>query len=98
MLVRVVKMTFRPDAIAAFETLFDSRKMLIRNFEGCTHLELWQNADQPNVFFTYSHWQHEAALNAYRNSNFFTDTWQQTKVLFAAKPEAWSVHSKVVLP
>jgi len=97
MLVRIVKMTFRPDAIAAFEALFNDKKTFIRNFPGCLYLELWQDIQQPGVFFTYSHWTGEDALNAYRDSGLFKEVWQQTKPLFAAKAEAWSVHQKVQL-
>jgi heme-degrading monooxygenase HmoA len=89
MIIRIVKMTFRPEEIEAFKTLFDQRKNLIRNFEGCTHLELWQDKAQPNIFFTYSYWDSEVHLEAYRTSHFFDDTWTLTKQKFAARPEAW---------
>ena len=98
MLVRVVQMTFRPEEIENFQSLFESRKVQIRNFEGCTHLELWQDRMHPNIFFTYSHWRDADALLAYRHSAFFADTWQQTRLLFAAKPQAWSVNPVVVVP
>ena len=98
MLVRVVKMTFRDDAISTFRQLFESRKQQIRNFDGCTHLELWQDRLDPNIFFTYSHWLHSDALDKYRASSFFADTWQQTKPLFSGKPEAWSVNQEALLP
>src|SRR5215213_2896151 len=91
MIIRIVKMTFNKEEIDAFKTLFNDRKALIRNFEGCTHLELWQDNLHPNVFFTYSWWDSEEHLNTYRNSHFFDDTWTLTKQKFAAKPEAWSV-------
>ena len=34
MIIRVVRLTFREDATAAFEALFEERKERIRNFEG----------------------------------------------------------------
>ena len=55
MITRIVKMTFREEEIEAFQQLFEARKDLIRNFEGCTHLQLWQGKHNPAVFFTYSH-------------------------------------------
>src|SRR5688572_16702100 len=91
MLIRIVKMTFRTEEIEAFKTLFEERKSLIRNCAGCTHLELWQDKITPHIFFTYSWWQTEADLEAYRTSSFFEDTWKLTKSKFAAKAEAWSV-------
>jgi heme-degrading monooxygenase HmoA len=87
-------MTFREDAVDAFTTLFEERKTTIRAFNGCTHLELWQDSKHPNVFFTYSHWLTETDLNHYRFSDFFKDTWARTKALFKDKPQAWSVNRK----
>ncbi len=98
MLVRIVKMTFREDAIDGFKTFFESRKEKIRAFPGCSHLQLWQDGAQANVCFTYSIWETETALSHYRNSSFFRETWQFTKQMFAAKAEAWSVNQLVVLP
>lgn len=92
MLIRVVKMSFRDDAIDRFKSFFEERKQQIRDFEGCMHVELWQDRLHPNIFFTYSHWLHTEALDNYRHSPFFADTWQQTKQMFAARPEAWSVN------
>ena len=91
MIIRIVKMVFKKEAVEAFKVLFDERKSLIRNFEGCTHLELWQDKINPQVFFTYSWWQSEADLDAYRTSHFFDDTWRLTKQKFADRPQAWTV-------
>ena len=91
MIVRLVKMTFRPEEVNVFTALFNERKQTIRAFPGCTHLELWQDSTHGNVFFTYSMWNTEADLNHYRFSEFFKDTWSKTKALFADKPQAWSV-------
>lgn len=98
MLVRVVKMTFRNDDVESFKKLFNDKSAIIRSFEGCMRLELLQDQHQPNIFFTYSHWLNEAALSHYRNSQFFRDTWQQTKAFFAEKAEAWSLQQLDVLP
>jgi heme-degrading monooxygenase HmoA len=91
MILRIVKMTFQPDKTAQFTRLFDQQKSQIRNFPGCSHLELWNQTDLPHVYFTYSHWESPEALEAYRNSALFRETWAATKILFAARPEAWSV-------
>ena len=97
MIVRIVQMTFRTEAITDFEQLFEERKERIRHFGGCRHLELWQDSANPAIFFTYSHWESEAHLNHYRFSEFFKDTWGRTKALFADKPQAWSVMQRAVL-
>jgi len=89
-LIRVVRMTFRSEEVPAFLENFEAHKVLIRNFPGCSHLELWQDENQKNIFVTYSHWESEAALNQYRDSQLFKSVWGVTKTLFSEKPQAWS--------
>jgi len=90
MLIRIVRMTFIPEEVDAFLELFHSTKEKIRNFEGCKHLELLQDYNQPNVFVTYSYWESEAHLNQYRFSPLFGEVWKATKAKFADKPVAFS--------
>lgn len=85
-------MTFREDAVQTFiSEVFEQSKARIRAFEGCQHMELLQQKNRPNVLFTLSYWDNEAALEAYRASPLFADTWAKTKALFAGKAEAWTV-------
>lgn len=90
MLVRIVRMTFAPDAVDAFLEQFDTTAPRIRSFPGCDHLVLWRDADAPAVFTTYSHWTSEDALEAYRQSDLFRSTWADVKPLFADRPQAHS--------
>jgi len=96
MLIRIVRMTFREEATGDFLTLFRQTRDQIRHFPGCLHLELWQDYHQPGVYLTHSHWTSEEALQAYRQSDLFTQTWAQTKVLFAVKPQVFSVKKAAV--
>lgn len=91
MLIRIVKMTFEPNKVAKFLTVFEESKLKIRNMNGCTHLELMQDYNLPNSFSTYSYWRNEEDLNNYRNSEVFKDVWARTKVLFSKKPIAFSL-------
>ncbi len=97
MIVRIVQMTFREDAVEDFVSMFEERKERIRHFEGCSHLELWQDSTRPNVFFTYSKWSSQEALDHYRFSEFFKDTWGRTRAMFAGGPQAWSVQQRYVV-
>lgn len=97
MLVRFVKMTFEPGEIHNFQELFDKNKTRIRHFEGCEFLELYRDINNTNIFFTYSYWSTEEALEAYRKSPLFKEVWSETKKLFSARPEAWSVTKEVSL-
>jgi quinol monooxygenase YgiN len=90
MLIRTVRMTFRPDALEAFAALFEAAAPRIRAFPGCRHLELWRDASYPNILTTYSHWSTAEALEQYRTSDLFKETWRQTRPLFSAPPRAIS--------
>ncbi len=98
MLIRIVKMKFNDNQIEDFKIVFETHKETIRQFEGCSFLALYQDKGDAATFFTYSYWDTEANLKAYRNSSFFKSVWGQTKKLFADKPEAWSVNEVHRLP
>lgn len=98
MLIRIVKMGFEESFIPTFLKNFEVYKEKIRHFKGCSHLELLRSDDDPTVFFTYSHWTDDQALQAYRNSKTFKEVWAMTKPGFNKKPEAWSVNRVVKLP
>lgn len=83
-------MSFQPALVEQFLSLFSENKEKIRHFPGCHHLELWRDKNETNVFFTYSHWEDEAALENYRHSELFAEVWKNTKTKFNAKPLAWS--------
>jgi quinol monooxygenase YgiN len=87
---RVVRMTFRADAVATFLELFNKVKADILAQPGCRHVELMRDAQNPDSFATFSVWESEEALEAYRQSDFFRKTWSRTKALFAAPPRAES--------
>ena len=91
MLTRIVKMTFEPENIPSFERLFKASQQGIRAFPGCVHVKLLQDINDPRIFFTHSQWETEAALEAYRESEFFKGVWGQTRTLFAERAKAWSL-------
>lgn len=87
---RVVRMTFRPDAVNDFLELFKEVESHIRAQPGCQHVQLMQDAEWPTVFATFSVWDSKESLEAYRKSDFFRSTWTRTRALFAAPPKAES--------
>ncbi|SFZ91459.1 hypothetical protein SAMN05428642_10278 [Flaviramulus basaltis] len=91
MIVRIVKMGFYKQNIEAFLSNFDVTKQKIRNFEGCLFLELYRDVNDPTVFFTYSYWESEEALEGYRKSELFKMVWSNIKPLFSKTAKAWSV-------
>lgn len=98
MFIRIVKLGFRDDFIETFLERFETDKYHIRQFPGCQHLELYRDKNDPSQFFTYSFWEAEEHLEAYRNSALFKDIWSRTKIGFNRRPEAWSVNRLESLP
>lgn len=91
MIIRIVKMEFRPEELERFQLLFDRQKHRIRAFPGCLLLELHKDPVQEQVRYTFSHWESAQALENYRKSELFRSIWPQTKQLFAAPPLACSL-------
>ncbi len=98
MLIRIVKLHFHEDNIETFLFDFELIKHKIRGFKGNKLVELHQDFNNPNIFFTYTYWESEMDLENYRQSDLFKEIWSKTKLLFNAKAEAWSVKNLVSLP
>lgn len=93
MIVRIVKMEFAPEKVNDFMQLFKATRSKIASFEGCKSLQLLNDVNNRNVFFTHSTWVSEKHLDNYRNSELFQDTWAKTKAMFDGKPLAWSLEN-----
>lgn len=93
MIVRYVKMTFKPEHCKEFEALFLEVKSDIAGFEGCNGVSLAKEIDGTGVYFTTSHWHSEESLEAYRHSDLFKKTWSKTKPLFRLPAAAWSLEN-----
>ena len=90
-------MSFHAKHIEEFQEIFAKKKDFIRGSEGCQLLELYQDKNNPEIFFTYSYWENDSDLENYRNSELFTTVWAKTKTFFNDKPQAWSVNKKTSL-
>ncbi len=91
MITRIVKMTFEEDKVDDFMKIFDEVQHKIKNCDGCRDVYLLQSIHSRNICFTYSLWDNETSLQAYRDSELFESTWKRTKALFLLKAEAWSL-------
>jgi quinol monooxygenase YgiN len=98
MITRIVKMHFKKEAVADFLHHFEKHKNAIRHQPGCQLLVLYQDVQNPKIFFTYSYWDTEEDLNKYRQTALFKDVWAYTKTLFKEKPLAWSLAEIHKLP
>ncbi len=95
MITRIVRLTIQPEKADAFLDRFNTTYNAIRNFPGCSHLRLFQDTSQPNVFITFSHWDNEESLENYRQSPLFQTTWSEVKPMFGAAPVAFSMNEIV---
>jgi heme oxygenase (mycobilin-producing) len=90
-IIRIVRLSFEPAHVDAFLAIYQEKKSAILAFEGCRHLQLKRDYDCPNVYYTYSYWDSNLNLENYRASEFFGQTWSQTKILFNNKPQAFTL-------
>ena len=88
-------MHFTEAGVEEFLAIFNNHKKAIRNFSGCTHLELLRDQDDKNCFTTLSYWNNSENLNAYRKSQLFEEVWGQVKSLFAERSQAFSLEKFV---
>ena len=84
-------MHFTEAGVEEFLSIFEKNKVAIRNFEGCSHVELLRDLDDPTCFTTLSYWNNVGNLNAYRKSQLFEEVWGQVKSLFAERSQAFSL-------
>jgi heme oxygenase (mycobilin-producing) len=90
MIIRIVRMHFTEPGVEEFLNVFNNNKVAIRNFPGCSHLELLRDIDDPTVFTTLSHWDNAHSLESYRQSPLFGAVWGTVKTLFAERTQAFS--------
>jgi heme-degrading monooxygenase HmoA len=75
-------MHFTEAGVDEFLQIFNANKVAIRNFPGCTHLQLLKDMEDPTVYTTLSHWNGPADLENYRKSELFGSVWGRVKTLF----------------
>ena len=59
MLKRIVKLSIQSKKKKQFIELFEENQHLISSFDGCIRVELVQDINANNIFFTYSLWENE---------------------------------------
>jgi len=89
-MIRIVKLTLKPEYVEDFLNHFETVKNDINAFPGCQGMRLLQEKKAGNILFTYSQWKSNNDLENYRNSKLFLSIWPTVKQWFEAKAEAWS--------
>ena len=91
MLVRIVRMYFKPEHVDDFLKIFDANQKAIAGFPGCQSVELLRDEVNPSCYCTLSRWNDAASLEAYRKSELFGRVWKSVKPMFERKAEAVSL-------
>jgi heme-degrading monooxygenase HmoA len=90
-------MHFTPAGLDEFLSIFNTHMSAIRNFNGCSHLELLKDADDPYTYTTLSYWDNPTHLEAYRKSELFGAVWGRVKTLFSERSQAFSLEKFIEL-
>jgi quinol monooxygenase YgiN len=90
-------MHFKEETVEEFLEIFQAHKIAIRNVEGCTHLQLLKDINDPLVYTTLSHWTDARNLEDYRKSALFKKVWGRVKTLFSARSQAFSLENFIEL-
>ena len=97
MLIRIVRMHFTEAGVEEFLQIFNAHKQQIRNFQGCSHLELLKDKDDVNTYTTLSYWDDPSDLERYRKSELFGSVWGRVKTLFSERSQAFSLEKFIEL-
>jgi heme oxygenase (mycobilin-producing) len=97
MLIRIVRMHFTEAGVEEFLEIFETNKLSIRNFPGCSHLQLLKDVDDPLCFSTLSYWDKQESLDNYRQSELFGKVWGRVKTLFSERSQAFSLEKFIEL-
>ena len=91
MLYRIVRMEFEASRKDDFIRAFYSKQPFIKAFPGCIDVALMQDERDVNSMATWSLWESNNDLEAYRSSDLFKETWDNVKPMFSGKPKAYSL-------
>lgn len=91
MIRRIVRLEFHPEKVGEFMEFFSKHRNTIASFPGIISLDIYKDASLDNVYYTFSIWESEAALEAYRESEIFNSLWSYAKQRFSGKPLAYSL-------
>ena len=90
-------MHFTEAGVAEFLEIFRDNMQAIRDFDGCSHLELLTDADHPLTYTTLSYWKDSECLDNYRKSELFGSVWGSVKTLFSERSQAFSLEKYITL-
>ncbi len=91
MFIRIVRMHFTESGVEEFLEIFNQHRTAIRNFPGCSHLQLLKDPEDLLCYTTLSHWDQLQSLENYRKSELFGSVWGRVKTLFSERTQAFTL-------
>lgn len=98
MIIRIVELKINTENLDKASDLLAEASSKVRGMKGCSHLHILSDIRKTNHITTYSYWDTEADLDAYRHSEVFKSFWGEIKPLFALPARAWSSKTLHYLP
>jgi len=96
MIVRIVRMHFRPEVKEMILQRLIGQAPKVRAFPGCLYLVLHQDAENTAIFYSISHWESPDALEVYRQDALFQDFWAEIKTHFAQPAQAFTLREPLL--
>ena len=78
-------------ALRDFEAIYAERNPFKNGVAGCLSVQLMKDINDPNICYTLSEWESNDALESYRASAYFKQTWPMVKSLLSKRAEAYSL-------
>ncbi len=94
MVSRLVELQLKAENIDKAKILLSDIAPQVKAMPGCSHLEILMDLHDRCHITTYSHWDSEADLDTYRQTDTFKNFWAEVKPMFAKPAKAWS--SKII--
>lgn len=92
MITRIVQLKFNHDfSWNAFRKLYEERNPATRGVPGCVEVKIMKDVNAPNIYYTVSKWSSNEALENYRSSEYFAETWPMVKSTLAEKANAFTI-------
>jgi len=92
MIKRIVRLTVRDEAsMEAFRNIYAERNPFKNGVQGCMSVKIMKDVTEENIYYIVSHWDRPEDLEAYRQSDYFKETWPMVKAQLATRAEAFSM-------
>ena len=96
MITRIVRLTLKDElSLDEFKKLYTKRNPKSRGVSGCLEVRIMKDIKENNIYYTVSKWSNNQALEDYRSSEYFKQTWPMVKSTLAARTKVFTMEDIV---